>query len=112
MGQIRFDSRTKVDIDDRALAHLQFVIGNKLRRGEPFFFTWREDPSSGDGRTAVWVNPTTDITFRFYGSRVPPLNRDWLEALAVTANSPSGLHLVPEPAPGANKAGVNPELDV
>lgn len=101
MGQLVIDGHTKTDVDDRALAHLQFVIGNKLRRGEPFYFTWREDRSTGDGRTSVWLHPGVTLKFRFYGSRTPGLNREWLEALAFTANSANGLHLVPEPAPGA-----------
>jgi hypothetical protein len=35
--------------------------------------------------------------FKFYGSRVPALNREWLGSLEQTANSPSGLQVVPEP---------------
>lgn len=105
MGRIVFEGTVKLDLDDRALAHVQVVIGSKLRRGEPFFFTWREDPSVGDGRTAVWVHPGVSVAFRFHGSRVPPLNRAWLEALAFTANSPGGLHVVPEPAPEADRVG-------
>lgn len=97
MGRFTCGDR-KVEIEDRALAHLQLVIGNKLRRGEPFYFTWREDPSVGDGRTVVWLHPAANFSFRFHGSRQPNLNRDWLEALAITANSNTGLHLVPEPA--------------
>lgn len=106
MGKLIFEGTVKLDLDDRTLAQVQFVIGNKLRRGEPFFFTWREDPSVGDGRTAVWVHPGADIAFRYHGSRVPPLNRAWLEALAYTANSPGGLHVVPEPAPESVSVGL------
>lgn len=80
MGQLVIDGHTKTDVDDRALAHLQFVIGNKVRRGEPFYFTWREDRSTGDGRTSVWLHPGVTLKFRFYGSRTPGLNREWLEA--------------------------------
>lgn len=97
MGRFYYGER-KVEIEDRALAHLQIVIGSKLRRGEPFYFTWREDASVGDGRTSVWMHPAASFTFRFFGSRRPTLNRKWLEALSFTANSSSGLHLVPEPA--------------
>jgi len=92
----------KLVVEDRALAHLQAVIGNKLRRGEPFFFTWREDPSTGEGRRSVWLHPAADINFQYFGSRSPSLNRDWLEVLSVTANSTTGLHLVPEPAPSTD----------
>lgn len=98
MGKFIYEGSIKVDFDDRVLAHLQLVISNKLRRGEPFHFTWREDPSVGDGRTSVWVHPAASLVYRFYGSRRPALNRAWLEALTITANSPSGLYVVPEPA--------------
>ncbi|GAA3905747.1 ATP-dependent DNA ligase [Microbacterium invictum] len=97
MGKLTYHSGTKVDLEDRVLAHLQVVIANKLRRGESFVFTWRDDVSVGEGRTSVWLSPSLAISFKYYGSRPPTLNRAWIEALAVTANSPSGLHIVPEP---------------
>lgn len=101
MGKFTYDNNTKTDFEDRALLHLQTVIGSKLRRGEKFFFSWRDDASIGDGRTAVWIHPGAGITFKFYGSRLPSLNKEWLEALTYVANSPRGLYLVPEPAPGS-----------
>ena len=99
MGKFFYSDTTKVDIEDRALAHLQMVIGTKLRRGEAFHFTWREDASLGDGRTSVWMHASIPVVYRFSGSRRPQLNTEWLEALTYTANSPGGLHLVPEPQP-------------
>jgi len=98
MGHLSYDNRVKVEIEDRALAHLQIVIADKLRRGEPFTFTWREEPSTGEGRTSIWVNQSSSLVFKYYGSRQPSINRDWLEALAVAANSVGGLRIVPEPA--------------
>lgn len=98
MGKLIYEGSVHVDIDDRALAHLQVVIGSKLRRGEPFFFSWRDDPSVGDGRTSIWVHPRCSLVFTYYGSRQPKPNPEWIDLLAYTANAPSGLHLVPEPA--------------
>jgi hypothetical protein len=98
VGKFTYSLGLKVDFDDRVLAHLQVVISNKLRRGESFLFTWRDDSSLGDGRTSVWLNPNLAMAFKYYGSRPPALNRTWVEALAVTANSPVGLYVVPEPA--------------
>lgn len=49
------------DLDDRLLAHLQVVIGNTLRRGEPFSFPGKDDLGTGGGRTAVWVHPRASI---------------------------------------------------
>lgn len=97
MGRFIYHNGSKVDFEDRLLAHLQVVIANKLRRGESFLFTWRDDASVGEGRTSIWLNPSTSIAFKFHGSRQPALNRAWIEALAVTANSPGGLYVVPEP---------------
>ena len=98
MGKLIYEGTIKVDFDDRTLAHLQLVIGTKLRRGEPFHFTWRDDASIGDGRTTIWVHPRCALVYKFYGSRKPQLNPAWIDALAYTANSATGLYLVPEPA--------------
>lgn len=98
MGKFIYDGTIKVDFDDRTLAHLQIVIGSKLRRGEPFHFTWKDDTSIGDGRTTVWVHPRCSLVYKYYGSRRPRLNAAWIDALAYTANSPGGLYLVPEPS--------------
>lgn len=104
MGRFIYEDKTKVEIEDRALTHLQLVISAKLRRGEPFPFSWREDASVGGGRTTVWVHASSALVFKYYGSRSPALNRAWIEALAFTANSPGGLYLVPEPAEGGDAA--------
>jgi len=101
VGRFTYEGAVSVDFDDRVLAHLQVVIGQKLRRSEPFHFTWRNNPSLGDGRTSVWLHPGAALVYSFHGSRQPVLNRAWLEALTATANSTGGLQLVPEPAHSA-----------
>ncbi|PRA82240.1 ATP-dependent DNA ligase [Microbacterium sp. MYb66] len=108
MGRLIYENGVKTEIEDRALTHLQLVMTAKLRRGEPFGFTWREDQSVGGGRTTVWIHAGSSLVFKYSGSRQPAINRDWIEALAFTASSPSGLYLVPEPqqtAP-AERVGV------
>lgn len=103
MGTFIYENTITVDFDDRTLAHLQLVIGAKLRRGEPFHFTWKDDASIGDGRTSVWIHPRCSIVYKYYGSRTPRLNVAWIDALAFTSNSSTGLYLVPEPpAPSEN----------
>lgn len=97
MGKFIYEGGPKVDIEDRALTHLQLVVTSKLRRGEPFSITWREDASVGGGRTTVWVHPRSSLLFKYAGSRQPAINRAWVDALAFTANAPSGLYLIPEP---------------
>lgn len=109
MGMFTYDGKVKVDFDDRTLAHLQVVIGNKLRRGESFHFTFRDDPTVGQGRTTVWVHPRSSLIYKYYGSRVPPLNMAWVDALSYAANSPGGLHVMPEPPdPADTGAGSAP----
>ena len=98
VGKFSYDGTVKTEIEDRALTHIQLVMTAKLRRGEPFPFSWLEDASVGGGRTTVWVQPGSSLVFKYYGSRQPAINRAWIEALAHTANQPSGLYLVPEPA--------------
>lgn len=98
MGEFNYGDIVRGEFDDRLLAHLQTVIGAKLRRNEPFFFTWRSDRSGGSGRDSVWVHGGASMVFTFRGSRPPQINRAWLEQLLQSANSPSGLQIVPEPA--------------
>lgn len=111
MGKFVYEGTVKVDFEDRTLAHLQIVIGTKLRRGEAFHFSWRDDPSIGDGRTTVWLHPRCSLVYKFYGSRRPSLNRAWIDALAQTANSATGLYVVPEPAEYENQPEMADEAD-
>lgn len=97
MGRFIYSEGVRVDLDDRVLAHIQVVTGTKLRRNEPFYFTWRDDLSTGGGRTTVWIHSHASLVFKFHGGRVPKLSRAWLDDLMLTANSPNGLHIVPEP---------------
>ena len=97
MGTLTYDSRITASFDDRILAHLQAVIWSKLRRGEDFPFTWTDPMRSGFGRTSVWLSPNVSLSFEYFGSRQPRLNPAWVEALTKSANSPSGLTIVPEP---------------
>ncbi|MCK6066895.1 MULTISPECIES: ATP-dependent DNA ligase [Microbacterium] len=111
MGKLLFEQQLRVDFEDRLLAHLQVVITAKLRRGESFVFSWRDDPSVGDGRTSIWVHPRSVIVYKYHGSRRPALNRAWLDALSYTANSPEGLYVVPEPPPPRAETGSQDEAD-
>lgn len=102
MGKFIYEGGPKVEIEDRALTHVQIVVTAKLRRGEPFSFTWKEDSSVGGGRTTVWIHAGSSMVFKYHGSRQPSINRAWVDALAFTANAPSGLYLTPEPHEGTN----------
>ncbi|MFJ4996807.1 ATP-dependent DNA ligase [Microbacterium sp. NPDC088619] len=97
MGRFVYEGSQKAEIDDRTLHHLQVVVTTKLRRSEPFLFTWRDDSSVGGGRSTVWLHPGCSLVFSYSVGQVPDLNRQWIEALAFTANAPSGLYVVREP---------------
>jgi hypothetical protein len=99
MGTFTYDSTLKVDFDDRVLAHLQIVVGSKLRRGESFYFSWRDDDAVGNGRTTVWLHPALPLVFKFFGSRMPRIDPAWIQVLSESANSNGGLQLIPEPDP-------------
>lgn len=102
MGRFTYgENHTRMEIDDRALAHLQHAMGIKLRRGEPFFFSWNDDATVGSGRRTVWIHPGANLEFTYHGSRQPRLNPHWVERLVLVAGSSQGLHLIPEPAVGA-----------
>jgi hypothetical protein len=97
MGTLVYDSTMKADFDDRALAHLRVVIGMKLRRNESFYLSWRDDQSTGDGTTTIWLNPAIPLSYKFHGSRDAVINPRWVEELLLVANTSKGLHLTPEP---------------
>lgn len=97
MGTLTYDVVSKVDFEDRALAHLQIVIATKLRRGESFNFSWAKDASDGSGRVTIWMHPAIPLVYEFHGSKPPTINRRWIELLMQEANTTLGLRLVPEP---------------
>lgn len=102
MGTLTYDSTFKVDFDDRLLAHFRVVIGMKLRRGESFYLTWRDDNAIGDGSSTIWLNPSIPISFKFHGSREIAINHRWIESLMFAANSSFGLKAIVEPSEGAS----------
>jgi hypothetical protein len=103
MGSITYDGFV-VHLDDRTLTHLQIVIINKLRRGDCFLMSWKDDPEAGNGRSAIWLHPHMLLHFKFDGGKVPTINPDWLSTLAASAESSRGLVITAE-------HGEIPELD-
>jgi len=100
MGTLTYDSTTRADFEDRLLAHLQIVIGAKLRRGESFYFSWADDSSVGNGRSSIWLHPSIPLFYKFFGSKQPAINPAWVERMTMLANSSAGLRVVPEPDQG------------
>ncbi|KEP75671.1 ATP-dependent DNA ligase [Microbacterium sp. SUBG005] len=110
MGKFIYDSSTKTEFEDRLLAHLQVVIMTKVRRGESFTFTWKDDVSTGGGRTTVFIHPHASLQFKYHGGRQPHLNPAWVNALTFNANSPRGLYVVREPDPGGGQTSTHAEM--
>ncbi|PPG38749.1 ATP-dependent DNA ligase [Pseudoclavibacter sp. RFBA6] len=90
MGMLIYDG-TSLPFDDRTLTHLQIVIVQKFSRNEAFLMSWKDSPSVGDGRSAIWLTPTMPLQFKFLGGKVPTIDRDWLELLGKSAESSTGL---------------------
>ncbi len=87
----------EVSFDDRALTHLQIVITAKLRRQESFVFSWVDSADIGSGRSSIWLDASSTLFYRFYGSRAPAINREWIDVLMASANSGGGLFFTAEP---------------
>jgi hypothetical protein len=100
MGTLSYNASHSVEFDDRVLAHLQLVIGAKLRRGESFHFSFTPGATPANGRTSIWLHPAIPLVYRYDGSRAPIINRDWVDVLMTAANSVPGLQVVPEGAGG------------
>lgn len=96
MGQILYGGSQAVTIEDRSLAHLQVVISTKLRRGESFTLSWRHTEREADGRSTIWLSPSIPLRFTFDTAEHIQLNRAWLEELAQSASSSSGITLTVE----------------
>jgi hypothetical protein len=98
MGKMLYgDSDIVIEFDDRALAHLQVVIGIKLRRRESFFFSWRDSDAVGSGRSSIWMDSSIRFYFKFSGGKTPTLNKEWIRILNDSANSGQGLVFSGEP---------------
>jgi hypothetical protein len=109
MGVLRYDGRD-IEFDDRLLTHLQVVVIQKFRKGEAFAMSWTRSVALGSGRSAVWMVPAVPVVFRFGGTRVPEINRDWLHRMFVSAGSPQGLVILNEDGSLAQEGPVSRNL--
>ena len=99
----------RYELEDRILAHLQHVVTMKLRRGENFFVSWRNPLATGSGRQSVWIDNGLHLAFEFEGSRIPSVNRDWVETMAASAHTNFGLQLTDENGHLINENGERVE---
>ena len=86
-----------VQIEDRPLAHLKIVLLSLLRAGTSVAFCFDRSVDIGSGRETLWISPSTEIRFRFNGSRAPRINEQWLQLIIATEDTSTGLRLVAEP---------------
>ena len=114
MGVLNYGSSVQhpIELDDRTLAHLQVVIGSKLRQRQSFFFSWLESVDGGGGRGSIWIDAAIPLAFSYATSKSFRINREWLEALMTSANSSGGLQLGPEPAAAPTPPRVEPTVVV
>ncbi|GAB3602318.1 DUF7882 family protein [Microbacterium aureliae] len=97
MGRLTYGGVVTLEIEERTLAHLQIVINQKLRRGEPFHLTWAHDTYEGGGRTSIWIHPGARLVYRFQIRGRHEINHRWIEEMLRAANSTGGLYVMPEP---------------
>lgn len=82
---------TTVTIDDRALAHLQYVIFQRYRRHEPFVMTLVTGTGDDRQRRSTWMTPGAPVSFSYDDEATPQLDRVWLEDLMKQSYSGTGL---------------------
>jgi hypothetical protein len=80
-----------VEFDDVLLTHLQIVIVHQFRHQRSFPISWIDALSDGNGRSSLWLTPGVPFYFKFAGSRVPEIDRDWIARLSESATSSPGL---------------------
>ncbi|WP_336661293.1 DUF7882 family protein [Leucobacter sp. USHLN154] len=95
MGNLIHGER-QYEFEDRLLAHLKFVIGQKLKKQESFFLSWQKPHDQGDGRMSVWMSPFGTVGFHFSGSREAELSKVWVRALNSLSHTPRGLVAISE----------------
>ncbi|UOQ58432.1 ATP-dependent DNA ligase [Leucobacter allii] len=92
MGTLIYTDTLQVQLDDRTLEHLRFVVFEKLRNKESFPLTWvRRDAGRATASTSVWVCPETPIGFQISGEGSSELSRAQIEALMRMSYTPRGL---------------------
>lgn len=95
MGKLRYGVGV-YELDDLVLAHIQVVIGLKLRRGENFFLSWRNPHTAGGGRQSLWIDNGLHLAFEYTSGAIPAINREWAETLASSAATTFGLQVTDE----------------
>ena len=98
MGHLHYGSPpASFELDDRTLAHVEIVVLAKLRRNESFALTI--DGANG-ARESIWINSSSTLRFEF-GSTTNDISKAWLDELIDSANTTTGMKILPEPEKAA-----------
>ncbi|MFF1876421.1 hypothetical protein [Leifsonia sp. NPDC058230] len=96
MGTLIYGATQVYRFDDRVLSHLKIAIASKLRMQEGFLVSWEIPVEEGSGRVSLWFAPGIPVQYLFEETVPPALNRDWIEAMMISASSSRGLIVMPE----------------
>ena len=109
MGSLVYGVSPAINMDDRMLRHVQYVITTKLRRGEPFSLHWDNEPVADEAALreaahgSVWLSSASQLYFSYDGRRRDvPLSKAWVEAMMQAAYSADGFTIPSEPLPVAS----------
>ncbi|WP_200332191.1 hypothetical protein [Leucobacter sp. L43] len=108
MGKLLHDGN-EYEFEDRLLAHLKFVIGQKFKKQECFFLSWDIPSVRGNSLVSVWLSPYIPVTFHFSGSREPQMSKAWVHALNALSHGSRGLVAMSEEA-AEQYVKKNPDL--
>jgi hypothetical protein len=101
MGNLTYgNTNTTFSLDDRTLAHLEIVIGEKFGHSESFFMAWSKDLDHDRGRSVIWMDHTIPVHLDYFSAEEPDINDEWIDQLTSSANSAAGLVVTPEPSRG------------
>jgi hypothetical protein len=92
MGNLVYgDAQFDIELDDTLLAHLQIVIGAKLRRNEAFYFSWTVESETGPRKNTIWLEHSIPLRYHYLDDSTHEIDRGLLERLAAAANTSNGL---------------------
>jgi hypothetical protein len=105
VGALIYGVAPAIEMNDRALRHIQVVMIQKLRRNESFAFNWDAEPDVGadlaseDGvHGTIWISHSSQLYFRYDGPRNShQLNPGWIDLLMRATYKADGLSVIPEP---------------
>ncbi|MFE1644536.1 ATP-dependent DNA ligase [Microbacterium sp. P01] len=96
MGTLLYGNGSAIPVDDRTLEHLRLAMAVRLRRGESFMVSLPIDDIGIGSRRNLWISPAVPLQFISVGSRVPAMNRLWVQAMGESEDSTGTLTVMPE----------------